>query len=149
MQRNTIGLVWLAGTLLALGVYVIGPDRFLQVSFGLLDDLQAAMQAIMAAFTVKAFELIRALAIGLFVVFLGLGIIAASRGLRARAALVVVGILYLVLLSPAVDGGYVASSRWLGAFLLAAVGSLVMTRRLLGSAALPAPNGDPWAARRP
>ena len=142
MQRNTIGAVWLVGALLALGAYLIGPDRFLHGAFGVLLDLQAtfanlhaAFQAMLAGLTMEAFELIRALAIGLFVVFLVLGVIAARRGLRARAALVSLTVLYLVLLYPAIDGYYVSSAHWMGAFLLAAVGALVMTRRLTASAA--------------
>ncbi len=138
MHRNTIGLVWLVGALLALAAYLIGPDRFLHGTFGVLLDLQATLQglettfrALLAGLTVEAFELIRALAIGLFVVFLALGLMAARRGLRARAALVVLTVLYLVLLYPAIDGDYVSGGHWTAAFLLAAVGALVMTRRLV------------------
>ena len=151
MQRNTIGAVWLVGALLALGAYLIGPDRFLHGAFGVLFDLQAmfenlhaALQTVLAGLTVEAFELIRALAIGLFVVFLALGVIAARRGLRARAALVILTALYLLLLYPALDGYYVSSAHWMGAFLLAAVGALVMTRRLTASAA-----STPASLRRP
>ncbi len=151
VQRNAIGVVWLIGGLLALGAYVIGPDRFLHGAFGVLIDLQAtfgnlhaAFQALLAGLTVEAFELIRALAIGLFVVFVALGLIAARRGLRARVALVTLTVLYLVLLYPALDGYYVSSAHWMGAFLLAAVGALVMTRRLTASA-----GATPASLRRP
>ncbi len=136
MERRTIALVWCVGAALALLVYVVGPDRFLQVCFAILAGVQAMFQSIMAAITVKAFELVRAAAIGLFVVFVVLGIVAARQGLRARAALVLVSVVYCMLLYPAIDGDYVSSSRWFGAFLLAAAGALVMTRRL--TAALPA-----------
>jgi len=133
VQRNTIGLVWLIGALLALGAYVIGPDRFLHVSFAVLLDLQATFLAFLAGITIKAFELIRALAIGLFVVFLVLGLIAAQRGLRARAALVTITVLYLALLYPAIYGDYVTGGHWMGAFVLAGVGAVVMTRRLVSA----------------
>ncbi len=133
MQRNTIAVVWLVGALLALGAYLIGPDRFLHVSFAVLLDMQATFQTFLAGITVKAFELIRALAIGLFVVFLVLGLIAAQRGLRARAALVSLTVLYLALLYPAIYGQYVSGGHWTGAFLLAGVGAVVMTRRLISA----------------
>ena len=105
---------WSARSSLSRPIW-IGPDRFLHGTFGVLLDLQATLQglettfrALLAGLTVEAFELIRALAIGLFVVFLALGLMAARRGLRARAALVVLTVLYLVLLYPAIDGDYVS-----------------------------------------
>jgi hypothetical protein len=137
VRRNTIGLVWLVGILLTVGLYVTGPDRFLHAGFDLLLHTQFALQAVLAGFTIQAFELVRALAIGLFAVFLGLGILALRRGLRARAALIVVTALFLALLYPAVDGYYLSASRWSGAFLLAGVGALAMTRRLLSPEAQP------------
>ncbi len=133
MQRNTIGLVWLIGILLTLGLYATGPDRFLHASFDLLLRTQDFLQAVIVGFTVEAFQWVRALAIGLFAVFVVLGFLAVRRGLRARAALVTVTALFLALLYPAMDGAYVPASRWSGAFLLASVGALVMTRRLLSS----------------
>ncbi len=136
MRRNTIGLVWLLGILLTLGIYVTGPDRFLHGGYGLLLHTQAAFHALIASFTVQAFEWVRALAIGLFAVFVALGLLALRRGLRARAALVVVTALFLALLYPAMDGYYLPASRWSAAFLLSSVGALVMTRRLLGPSTL-------------
>jgi hypothetical protein len=148
VRRNTVGLVWLVGILLTVALYATGPDRFLQVSFDVLLHLQDVFQAIVASFTVQALELVRALAVGLFAVFVGLAVLASRRGLRARAALVVVTALFLALLYPAMGGYYLSTSRWFGAFLLAAVGALVMTRRLLSPVPQhPAP-GDPWTARR-
>lgn len=147
MRRNTIGLVWLLGALLTAGVYATGPDRFLQVALGLLHHPQAGFEAVLAAFTIQAFELVCALAIGLFVVFIALGVMASRRGLRARAALAVVSVVYLALLYPAIEGFYVSTERWFGAFVLGAVGALVMTSRLITPHR--SEQRNPWASHRP
>lgn len=147
MRRN-IGLIWVAGGMLTLAVYATGPDRFLRASLAGLYGLQRAAEALIAAFTVQTFDLLRALAVGLFAVFVVLGALAARRGLRARAALVLVSAVYVALLYPAMDGDYASPQRWLGAFLLAAVGALVMTSRL----ASPGPQSTarhPASPRRP
>ncbi|MBV9653408.1 MAG: hypothetical protein JOZ42_02465, partial [Acetobacteraceae bacterium] len=133
MRRNTIGLVWLVGILLTCVLYATGPDRFLHAGFAFLLHTQFAFQGLIAGFTAGAFEWVRALAIGLFAVFLALGVLALRRGLQARAALVLVTGLFLVLLYPAMGGYYLPASRWSAAFLLACVGALVMTRRLLSA----------------
>lgn len=141
MQRRTIGGIWLFGLALALGLYVVGPDRFVQAGLDLAAQAQAALAGLVVLVTVDAFDLVRSLAIALFVVFLVLGILAAQRGLRARGALAVVSLLFLA----CIHGGDGASGNgWLGAFVLAAVGAAVMTRRLV---AAPAAH-DPWVARR-
>ncbi len=152
MRRNTIGLVWLLGLLLTVIFYVAGPDRFLMVSLRFVDDVQAVIRAIVGAFTVEAFELVRAMALGLFAVFVVLGVMASRRGFRARAALIVVTVVFLALIYPAIEGYYVPTGRWFGAFLLAGIGALVMTRRLISpwphAPDAPPPEAGPWAARR-
>ena len=148
MRRNTIGLVWLAGILLTVALYATGPDRFLQAAFDAVLGLHLFLRAMLANFTVEALELVRALAIGLFAIFVALGIMAARRGLRARAALLIVPGLFLALLYPVFDGYVLPTGRWFGAFLLAAVGALVMTRRLLSAGPQPPAPGAPWGAGR-
>ena len=148
MRRDIIGLVWLAGIVLTIALYATGPDRFLQAAFDSILQFHLLITAFLANFTIQALELIRALAVGLFAVFVALAIIAARRGLRARAALVIVTAMFLALLYPVFDGYVLPTGRWFGAFLLAAVGALVMTRRLLTAGPQPPAPGTPWSARR-
>ena len=57
------------------------------------------------------------------------------------------GCVYLALLYPAMAGLYVSTERWFGAFLLSAVGALVMTRRLISPD--PRELRNPWPSHRP
>ena len=131
MRRNTVGVVWGLGLLLALGLYVAGPDRFGTV---LVEDLAWVTAQVQGAFYLlgaQAFDAARALALGVFAVFVLLCLVAVGRGLRARGALVAVTAVYLFLLLGPDSGEPILPDRWLGALLVAAVGALVMTRRLM------------------
>jgi hypothetical protein len=146
MRPQTIGAIWLFGLVLAAALYAVGPDRFVQAGLDLADHAQAAMADLAAALTVGAFELMRALAIALFVVFLVLGVLAAQRGIRSRRALVLVSVLFLACVFDRSGAYGAAGGHWLGAFALAAVGAAVMTRRLIHPAPRDLPR-DPWASR--
>ncbi len=135
MRRGTIGVIWATGLLLAAGLYAAGPDRFGAV---LIDDVQwltGELQGVFYLLGTQAFDAARALAIGLFVVFVALSLVAAGRGLRARGALLAVSVVYLVLLLGPGSGEPILPDRWLGALLVAAVGAATMTRRLVGGTA--------------
>ena len=131
MRRNTVGLVWAVGLLLAAGLYLAGPDRFGAV---VVEDVAWAAQEVQGAFYLlgaQAFDAARALAIGVFAVFVALCLVAVGRGLRARGALFAVSAVYLFLLLGPDSGEPILPDRWLGALLVAGVGALVMTRRLM------------------
>ena len=131
MRRNTIGVTWLCGLALAAGLYATGPDRFLSTVLDIGQHLQDGFAALVAILGAQAFDMVRSLAIALFVVFLVLGLLAAQRGLRARSALLVVSGVFLALVWRP-QGSYSApSSHWMGAFVLAGAGAAVMTRRLM------------------
>ena len=140
MRRSlggTIGLVWVGGAVLALIVYSVGPGRFVERVLAGLYGFRRAIDRFAETLALQGFDAIRALAFALFAVFLALCLIAMRRGLRARGALVVVSALFAILLyGPLVDGSPAAPDRWLAAFVLAAVGAAVMTRRLAGGARL-------------
>ena len=137
MPRNSIALVWLAGIVATFAVYAIGPDRVVHdlgyaiAHFGdLIDDL--ARQ-----FIYGAFDAMRALALGLFGVFVVLCLLAHRRGIRSVRTLVVVSVLYLALIGAfAFDDDIAGPRHWLAAFVLAAIGAAVMTRRLSGPTAV-------------
>jgi len=152
VHRNAVRLAWLLGIALTILSYAIGADRVLQLSVRIADDLQAAASGMVAAFTVEGLRLIRAMALGLFVVFAVLGVVASRRGIRSRAALLAVTLVFFALIFPALEGEAVPPDRWFGAFVLAGAGALAMTRRLVSNGPMPdhrrAPGGDPWGERR-
>lgn len=129
-RRNPVTLIWIGGGLLAVVLYVIGPEHFVSAALNTISWVTLATQRLLADLFVQAFDAVRALAVALFVVFVVLGIMAAQRGQHVRATLLIVSVLYVLLLWPAAEYGFVSSDRWIAAFLLAGIGAAVMTRRL-------------------
>ena len=136
MRRDPVVLAWGLGLVLAVLVYVLGPRHFL---FHLLDTLNVVFWQIgefVASLSAVALDGVRALAIGLFATFVVLALAVLRRGGRARAALVVVTLLFLLLVFndalPTESNG-----RWAAALALAAVGAIVMTGRLRQAALVP------------
>ncbi len=120
-------VAWLAGLALAAVVFVVGPDHFL---FRLNDALHLAVWRLAEAIeqlSATALDAVRALAIGLYVTFMALACAVLRRGGRARAAIIVVTLLYIVLLGYATPGD---QTRWLAALVLSGIGAAVMTGRL-------------------
>ena len=70
---------------------------------------------------------VRALAVGLFVTFVALAVLTIRQGGKGKAALVLVSSVFLVLLH---DGANASNGHWAAAFVLAAIGALVMTGRV-------------------
>ena len=145
MRRNPIAMIWLVGIVLAAALYLAGPEHFIAHLVLAVDQLSASLQDAFYALGVQAFDLVRAAAIALFVVFVALAVVARRRGLRTRGALLVVGLLFVfVLLGPG-SGVPIRPDRWLAAFILSGVGAAVMTQRLVAPTML-APLGT--AGRR-
>jgi len=137
MRRNTIALTWAGGLVLAGCVYLTGPDRFLAVTTDFLAHFEDNLLALLSRLGAQAFDVVRSLAIALFVIFVVLAVLALRRGLRARAALIVVTSVFLALVWRPNSAYGPPSGHWVGALVLAAFGALVMTRRLLASQAGP------------
>lgn len=138
MPRNAITLVWVAGIVLALFVYVTGPDRFVVAAFEVVQNAWWAMQEALRNISIAAFDLVRALTIGLFFVFLALCILAIRQDGRGRGALVVVSLVFFGLVWQSSGDSLFAHTRWMVALLLVALGALTMTRRLTH------PEPSPW-----
>ncbi len=143
MRRQTIIGIWIGGAILALALYVVGPDNFLSALLDALDNLEAAFHRMLDFLGAQAFNVVRALAIAIFVVFVVLAVMAAYRGQKAIGALIVVtlGFLILVWRPDAVHAGSI--SRWFTALLIAIVGAVVMTQRLLSPPPRPRPPPPP------
>ncbi len=128
-RRDPILLAWVVGLGLAAAVYFVGPDRFL---FRVMDTLHVLAWRLGEAIqdlSLLALDLMRALAIGLFATFVVLALAVARRGGRARGALLLVTVLFLVLAGGGIDGA-APNARWTAALLLAGAGAVVMTGRL-------------------
>ena len=141
MTRLTILMIWIGGAVLAIALYLTGPDRFLAACLDLIDLADAAFHNVLFALGTQVANVVRAAAIAVYVVFVVLAVMAAWRGLGGGWALLVVTIAVLLLVWRP-DAYYPAPiGRWFTVLVLAAVGATVMTRRLLGR---PPPGRGPW-----
>lgn len=144
VRRQTILSIWVGGAILAVVLYVVGPDRFLSMLLDTIDNLEAALHHLLYVLGAQAFNVVRALALAIFVVFVILALIAAYRGLRAIGALIVVSLGFLILVWRP-DAFYTASvGRWFAALVLAIIGAVVMTQRLLTPPPASRPPPPPW-----
>ncbi len=137
-RRDPVIIAWVLGLGLAALVYVVGPRDFL---FHLMDTLHVAFWRFgefVADLSAAALDAVRALAIGLYLTFVVLALAVIRRGGRARGALVVVTVLFLILVAND-DLPTESNGRWAAALALSAVGSVVMTGRLRHAAAVPRP----------
>lgn len=132
VRRDTIALIWIGGFLLAAALYFVGPDRFLDACMDLFDEIDAAFHTLLLRLGAQAYAVVRALAIALYVVFAVLAILAAQRGHRAAAAMMVVTIVFLMLVWQPYESMPAPLSRWVIALVLVLIGGVVMTQRLMG-----------------
>lgn len=138
MPRNTITFIWAIGIVLALLVYVTGPDRFVVAAFDLIERTWWGLQDALRNISIAAFDLVRAAAIGLYFVFVALSVLAIRQGGRGRATLIAVSLVFLGLVWQSAGDSFGAHTRWMAALLLTTVGALTMTRRLTQ------PESSPW-----
>ena len=127
MRSGPVLGAWALGLLLAVAAVMLGPDRLLYALGDLATALGDAFERISLTLGARALALARGLAIGLFATFVVLCALAARRGRPAGTPLLVGAVLWLVLGSSA-DGD---PGRWGMAMLLALVGALAMTRRVM------------------
>ncbi len=140
MRRNSVAIVWVLGIVGTVAVYQIGPDRFMFNLLNVLVHFGDTLDELANQLIYGAFDFMRALALGLFGVFVVLCAIANRRGLRSIRTLVVVSLLFLALIGTfGVNDGVSISRHWMGAFILAVVSAAVMTRRLSRQTAITAP----------
>jgi hypothetical protein len=128
MRRNPVALIWLAGMLVAVVAYVADPGRLFRAALDMLASIAMGFEHLLQSLTQLGGDVLRALAIGLFVTFVALTGLAIRQGHRGRAALVFVSLAFVLLVHD--DGTGISNERWVTAFALAAIGSLVMTNRV-------------------
>ncbi len=136
MSRNTVALIWLAGIVLAILLYVAGPGHFIGLMLAGVDRAEWVVANAIGFLSMQTFDLVRAAAIALFAVFLALGGLASQRGVGRGSGLVGVSVLFVVLI---VIGGYDSRFCWFAALLVAGAGAVSMTQRLLWG-----PPRSPW-----
>jgi len=132
MNRNTIGLIWIGGLVLAVLLTVIGPGMLGTTVAGALDRSFDTVSQALAQLGDPLREMIRGFAIAAYVVFIVLCVLARRRGLPSMTAAIVVTLLFLLLAGEPRDWGRsLHGSHWLLALLLTVGGALLMTRRLM------------------
>ena len=135
MNRNTVLLVWVLGALLALLLIFAGPNPVEQA----VQDALARVELLTDRLDAPVMEVVRALAIALYCVFLALCVIALRRGLPAIGIAIVVSVLFLLLAGHVFAWViFLPRPHWLLALLLALFAALTMTRRVMSPGAVPA-----------
>jgi hypothetical protein len=124
-------MIWVGGLILAVALYAIGPDRFFDVIFGLMNGLDAVFRALVYNLGAQMFGIVRALTIAIYFVFAVLAFLAAQKGRRGIWALVVVTLAFLFLVWRPYGDPSAPAGRWIVALALVGVGALVMTQRLM------------------
>jgi hypothetical protein len=124
-------MIWFGGLLAGLLLYLLGPSEVLtQVAYywdSFFYDLAQWLQALPEAL----YNMFRAGAIALMVVFWVLGLMAVRSGQPGRALLLVFSLIFIFLVgSPSHWGFKTAPSDWFAALVLAAAGALIMTGRV-------------------
>ncbi len=135
MSRNGIFLIWGFGALLALLLIFAGPNPVEEALREAIDRTEYQLDRLSG----PTIEVVRALAVALFCVFLALCVVALRRGQAALGLAIVVSIIFLLLAG--YDFAWVLYLRrphWVLALLVSLFASLSMTRRLLAGASMPA-----------
>ncbi len=130
MRRESILIIWIGGFVLAVALYVTGPDRFFDACVNLVAEIDGAFRTLVATLGAQTYAVVRALAIAIYVVFAVLAVLASQRGRRGVGALAVVTVVFLVLVWRPYDGFPAPVSRWIAALALVVVAAVVMTQRL-------------------
>ena len=130
MRRDPVVFAWVAGLALAVAIYVFGPDRLV---FRLLDSVHLFgwwLNEVVAQLGGVMAEAVRALAIGLYVTFFGLGLSVRARGGQAGAALFWVSAGFWLLVGGVIGLDDEGQGRWVLALALVALAAIAMTARL-------------------
>ena len=141
MRRESILLIWIGGIVLAVALYLIGPDRFLDALLNVFDTIDMAFHNLAFVLGAQAYGVVRALALAIYVVFAVLAVLASQRGHRGFWPLIIVSVLFLMLVWRPYEDGFVPISRWCAALLMVLVGAVLMSQRLTSPP--PGPMGPP------
>src|SRR4051812_23551070 len=90
-------MIWIGGFVLAVVLFVIGPDRFIDACLNLFDTIDTALRDLVAQLGMRTYGVVRALAIAIFVVFAVLCVLASRHGHRGFWPFIVVTAAFMVL----------------------------------------------------
>jgi hypothetical protein len=140
VDRRPIAVIWLGGIVLMVAIYAFGPQHFIVACEQFIANATSWLSSVIETLMLRAFEVVRAAAIAMYVVFLVLAILAVRAGLRIGGMLVVVSVVFLLLVR---TDWYGSDTRWFAAAVLTAVAAAVLTQRLIHA---PGPRNpaDPW-----
>jgi hypothetical protein len=144
VDRRAIALIWLGGIVLMVAIYAFGPQQFIVTCEQFIANTMWWLSNVIETLMLRAFEVVRAAAIAMYIVFIVLAILAVRAGLRTGAMLVVVSVVFLLLVR---TDWYGSDTRWFAAAVLTAVAAAVLTQRLI-HAPRPRNPADPWGKAR-
>ena len=125
-------MIWIGGFALAMALYLVGPDRFLDACWDFFESIDAAFRQIADALGARAYGVVRAFAIAIYVVFVVLCLLAAQLNHRGFWPLVIVSAVFWALTWHPFGLYPAPLSRWMVALVLVVIAALAMTRRLSG-----------------
>lgn len=129
-RPDPVTLIWVVGAAIAILAYAIGPDRVVAGAFSAFNAASWYLDRIVHNLTAATLQGLRAVAIGLFIVFVGLSLLAIRRQAHGPTGLIVVTIVFLLLIWGAEGNHPSANARWTAALVIAALAALGATRRL-------------------
>jgi hypothetical protein len=130
VRREHILMIWIGGFVLAIALYLIGPDRFIDACLALFDTIDATLRQLVAQLGVRTYGVVRAFALAIFVVFAVLCVLASRQGHRGFWPFIVVTAVFMVLTWQPFGVYPAPLSRWIVALALVVIAALIMTRRL-------------------
>jgi hypothetical protein len=133
VRRETILMIWIGGLVLAVALYLIGPDRFIDVCLAVIDRIDAAFRNLVAELGAQTYGVVRAFAIAIYVVFAVLAFLASQRGRRGLWSLIVVTATFLLLVWRPYAVYPAPISRWIAALVLVVIAAVIMTQRLMAT----------------
>jgi membrane-associated phospholipid phosphatase len=146
MDRRTVASIWFGGVVLMVVLYIGGPQHVIELCQVYFAQFWSFIGDLLDALTQRAFDVVRAAAIALYVVFVVLALLAGHRGLRSGAALFVITLVFLMLVG---TNWYAPGTKWFSAAVLAGVGAGMMTSRLMRPPPLARRDPrDPWGVNR-
>jgi hypothetical protein len=130
VRREQILMIWIGGFVLAIALYLVGPDRFVDVVWDLFDSIDATLRDLAARLGAQTYGVVRAFAIAIYVVFAVLCVLASQRGHRGFWPLIVVTAVFFMLTGHPFAIYPAPLSRWIVALVLVVVAAVIMTQRL-------------------
>ncbi len=121
-------------------IYAVGPQHFVAACEQLIANTMWWLGDVIDTLMLRAFEVVRAAAIAMYVVFVVLAVLAMRRGLRTGGMLLGVSVVFLLLVR---TDWYGSDTRWFAAAVLTAVAAAVLTKRLIHAPRRRDP-ADPW-----